>query len=126
MDVDEQPATHPIRTIQLSSGRVVRFHLDSVIDPPPISITTALLESHNGMWDENPAFWKGESLLWIRDLDTNEEVAVPFVLWPEVYQYKKTQQWKAIKNQWNMLKVRFIPAAGLDVRGAHLQYAVYH
>jgi hypothetical protein len=91
------------RSIMFTNGTRLQFCADDVRPPPAISFADDL-RLLNKMWDDNPTYWGGNSVLNIKG------VPIPIVYWKEVYARSKSGgwkpgQWKQVKGSWFEWKV---------------------
>jgi len=89
---------HPTRMITLAGRFELAFAENDVPHVPSISFANDL-EALNSMWDDTSAYWKGHSVLVVR----NFPIAITY--WKQLYTSKSGKNWKP--GQWKILKGRY-------------------
>jgi hypothetical protein len=88
----------PERSLMLGNGTILRFTVESIPDPPAVSFASNIPQL-NSMWDDQTEHWCGTSPLIV----SGHPIAVSY--WPELYKYRKKDQWKGTKAKWFEWKV---------------------
>jgi len=94
------PVNDSIGMIRLHD-KTILFHSSDVPDPPFRSFGKNIAELDK-MWDDTPGLWTGTSPLVIRGTH------IPLKYWPEIYKYRRPQQWTGMKQRWHQYHVSLL------------------